>query len=93
MQKVFSSIIIWLLENYGDNETVFDGLNGNIGTFSWTGSPYPLYQSEKNCFLALLDNPDMGVKVKEWAKSHIKDLDELMKQEQSRIDYERMHFQ
>ena len=89
----FSSIIIWLLENYGDNETVFDGLNGNIGTFSWTGSPYPLYQSEKNCFLALLDNPDMGVKVKEWAKSHIKDLDELMKQEQSRIDYERMHFQ
>lgn len=89
----FSDIVVWLLENYGDNPSTVDGLGGNMGSFSWTGSTISVYESQIACLKKVLDNPKMSSVVKKWAELNIKDFVQLKNAEQSRIDFERMHYQ
>jgi len=89
----FSNILMWLLENYGHQDNTLDGAGANIGSFSWTGSPIGLFRSQIACFKELLTNPKMHSKVKKWAEAHIGHLEEEIKREQGRLDFERMHYQ
>lgn len=89
----FSNILIWVLENYGSQDNTLDGAGGNIGSFGWTGSPIPLFQSQIECMKQLLENKKMHSKVKKWANDHIKHYVEEIKREQNRLDFERMHYQ
>jgi hypothetical protein len=88
----FSDIVLWLLEEYGNDKSTLDGLSGNMGSYSWVGSPVSLYQAQIACLRALLSNPKMSRKVKEWAQLSISDLQRQIDAEQSRLDYERMHY-
>jgi hypothetical protein len=91
-EKRFSDIVLWLLEEFGNDKDTLDGLGANMGTYSWVGSPVSLYQSQISCLQSLLSNPKMSREVKEWAQLSISDLQRQINAEQSRLDYERMHY-
>jgi hypothetical protein len=89
----FSAIMLWLLENYGKQDNTLDGAGGNIGSFAWTGSPIELYRDLVSCFAEVRESPKMDSKVKKWAQAHIEHFETQIRQEQGRIDFERMHYQ
>lgn len=63
--KEFHPFVIWLVQNYGSDEEVLDELHANMGTFTWTGSPIPLYECRKRC-LENLRTYDLPKNVYEW---------------------------
>ena len=89
----YSDILIWVLENYGHQSNTLDGASGNIGSFSWAGSPIGLFNSHIASLKLLVVNPKMDGKVKKWADMHIKYFEGQIKDEQGRMDFERMHYQ
>ena len=89
----FSNIMLWLLENYGNQDNTLDGAGGNIGSFAWTGSPIGLYRDLVSCFAGVKECPKMSSKVKKWAQAHIEHFETQIRQEQGRMDFERMHYQ
>lgn len=89
----YSDILIWVLENYGHQDNTLDGASGNICSFSWSGSPIGLFNSHVACMKHLIGNPKMDGKVKKWAEMHIHYFEGQIKDEQGRIDFERMHYQ
>lgn len=88
----FSDIMIWLLENYGHQDKTLDGAGGNIGSFSWSGSTIGLFNTLVECFKQVKANHKMHGKVKKWAEDHIKYYEQQLREEQGRIDFERMHY-
>lgn len=88
----FSDIVLWLLEKYGNEKCTLDGLGSNMGSFSWFGSPLPLFMSQIICLKSLLDDSKMCKQVKDWALQTINDLEKQIRAEQSRLDYERIHY-
>lgn len=92
-EERYSDKLIWVLENYGHQDNTLDGVGGNIGSFSWSGSPIGLFNSHVACMKQLIGNPKMDGKVKKWAEMHIQYFEGQIKDEQGRIDFERMHYQ
>lgn len=89
----YSDILVWVLENYGHQDNTLNGAGGNIGSFSWSGSPIGLYESQVACLQQIIKNSKMDGRVKRWADLHIKYYEEQIKEEQGRIEFERMHYQ
>ena len=75
----FSPIVLELVNRYGDNQRVLDSLASNMGTFSYTGSVVPLYESHINMLKGLTSHPIERVRM--WASRMIAGYE-------SRIDHE-----
>lgn len=89
----YNDVLVWVLENYGHQDNTLEGASGNIGSFSWFGSPIGLFKSHITCLQELIENPQMDNKVKKWADAHIKYFEKEIKEEQGRLEFERMHYQ
>jgi hypothetical protein len=86
----FSDWFMWLLDEYGNQKSVLDGLHANMGTFSWTGSVVPLLEHKKRCMKNLSNHPRPEVRM--WAEKSIKELEEEYKTERNHEEYMRLHY-
>ena len=75
----FSPIVLELINRYGDNQRVLDSLASNMGTFSYTGSVIPLYESHIKMLRGLTSHPIERVRM--WVSKMIVGYE-------SRIDHE-----
>lgn len=75
----FSKWILWLLDNFGEQKAVRDGISSNLGSFSWSGGISPYYERNIQCFEQLLNHPKQ--EVREWAQSRIDDERKLLNME------------
>ena len=78
----FSDWVMWLLDNYGDNKDVLDGLHSNMNTYSWSGSVVPHLEELKLCMEGIKEHH--RPEVRQWAENCIRDLDEQLKREMNR---------
>ncbi|HJF72176.1 MAG TPA: serine protease [Butyricimonas virosa] len=75
----FSKWILWLLDNFGEQKAVRDGISSNLGSFSWTGDISPYYERNIQCFEQLLSHSQQ--EVREWAQSCIDNERKLLNME------------
>ncbi|MDO4160545.1 MAG: metallophosphoesterase [Prevotellaceae bacterium] len=86
----FHDWVLWLLDEYGDNKNVLDGLHGNMESYGWTGSVIPLMMQKKRCFEQLKSHH--RPEVRRWAEICIKALDEELKRESDKEEYMRLRY-
>lgn len=86
----FSDIALWLFDEFGYDEKVLNEFHSNLGSFSWTGSTIPYYESNIECFKQLLTHSRTQVRV--WAEKCIKDEEQMLTIEIDREDYMRLHY-
>jgi len=73
---------IFLLDNFGDDKRVLSALSMNLGSFGWTGSLVPYYQTELDA-LQVLKNHEKAT-VREWVKNRIDYLTKMVELERRR---------
>lgn len=86
----FSDIMIWILDNYGTQKMVLDGIHANIHSFGWTGSVIGLFMHHKMCMEKLLTHKYL--EVRNWASMCIKEFDSEIQRETQQEDYMRLHY-
>ena len=86
----FSDIMIWILDNYGTQKMVLDGIHANIHSFGWTGSVIGLFMHHKMCMEKLLNHKCL--EVRDWASMCIKEFDSEIQRETQQEDYMRLHY-
>jgi hypothetical protein len=77
-------LFIALLENFGDDERVVNGLTTNISGKSWPGSLVPYLEADKKALTPLLKHGNQNVN--DWVKKHIAQIDKQIEYESSRDD-------
>ena len=88
--SAFNSWVYWLLDNYGDQHSVLDGLHANMCSFSWTGSVLPLLEQRKECFEKITKH--QRYEVRKWAEKCIEEIDGEYTRENNREEYMRLHY-
>lgn len=88
--EAYSDMFLWLLDNFGDNKDVLSDLHANINSYSWTGSPIPLYCAHIKCMKKLLAHKRTSVR--SWAQSCINEFEADIKREEDNDDFRRMHY-
>lgn len=79
----FHSFVIWLIENYGNQEQVLNEFHANLNTFSWTGSSMPLIEDRRRCFKNLKQNKNLPGNVYSWIDLCLKEnLNDYKREEQ-----------
>ncbi len=86
----FSRLFLFLLDEYGDNTSVLHDLHANMHTFSWVGSPIPLFEQCREFLTGLLNHKRQSVR--DWAKSCIEEYEREILREKSQDEFERMHY-
>ncbi len=86
----FSDIMIWILDNYGTQKMVLNGIHANIHSFGWTGSVIGLFMHHKMCMEKLLNHKYL--EVRNWASMCIKEFDSEIQRETQQEDYMRLHY-
>lgn len=86
----FSQIIMWLIDNFGDDKRVLEGIHANLHSFQWTGSLIPYYNRNIACFKQLLTH--QNVKVHDWAKTCLELEERDLKQELGNEEFDVMHY-
>ena len=86
----FSDWFMWMLDNYGMQKDVLDGLHFNMGSFSWTGSLVPLLEKKKRCMNNICGH--QHPEVRKWAESCLRELEAELKMELDREEYMRLHY-
>lgn len=86
----FSDIMIWILDNYGTQKMVLNGIHANIHSFGWTGSVIGLFKHHKMCMEKLLNHKSL--EVRNWASMCIKEFDSEIQRETQQEDYIRLHY-
>lgn len=86
----FSDIMLWLLDNYGTQKMVLDGIHANIHSFGWTGSVIGLFMHHKMCMEKLINHKYL--EVRNWASVCIKEFDSEIQRETQQEDYMRLHY-
>lgn len=85
----FHSWVYWLLENFGNQKAVLDGLHANMCSFSWTGSLIPLLEQRKECFEKIKKHHRL--EVRKWAEQCIREIEEEYTRENNRDEFIRLH--
>lgn len=67
--KVFTPLLLKILDKYGNQEEVLIALKNNLGTFTVTGSAIPLFENQISMLLTLTEHSNS--KVREWANKQI----------------------
>lgn len=88
--KCFSKIIKWLIDNFGKDKRVLDGIHANLHSFHWTGSLIPYYNRNIACFKQLLAH--QNVKVRDWAKTCLEFEEKDLKKELGNEEFDVMHY-
>ena len=86
----FSEIMLWIIDNFGTQKLVLDGIHANIHTFGWTGSVIGLMKHHKRCMEKLLNHKTF--EVRNWASMCIKEFDSEIQREVQQEDYMRLHY-
>lgn len=86
----FSKWIIWLLDNFGEQKDVRDGISANLGSFTWSGNVSPYYTRNIQCYEKLLSHPKQ--EVRDWAHKCIDQETKLQKMEKSNEDFMRIRY-
>lgn len=86
----FSSVILKLLDEFGSQEEVLSALEGNMNSFSWTGSVIPLYRQKIMALEQLLNHP--RAEVVEWAERGIQRANREIEYETKRESYEQLTY-
>lgn len=86
----FSSVFLKLLDEYGSQEEVLSALDGNMNSFSCTGSVIPLYRQKIMAFEQLLNHP--RAEVREWAEKGIQRANREIEYETKRENYEQLTY-
>lgn len=81
----FSQWFIWLLDNFGEEKEVREGLSANLGTYTWVGTTIPIYERNIRCFKKLLNHKLL--EVRDWAQRNIDVNKKMLDSEQSNEDY------
>ncbi len=87
---VWSQIAEFLLNNYGDDETILDGLADKMYQFSWTGSMIPHYEMWFDGFTGLLNH--INPKVKKWAEKNIQYAKKKIREIKTEEDEDELRF-
>ncbi len=88
--SAFHSWVYWLLDYFGNQDAVLDGLHANMCSFAWSGIVIPLLQRRKQCLEKIMKHP--RAKVGKWAELCIKEVDEEYTRENNREEYMRLHY-
>lgn len=88
--SAFHSWVYWLLDNYGDQISVLDGLHTNMYSFGWSGSVIPLLEQRKECFEKIIKH--QRPEVRKWAEQCIKEVEVEYIREKNREEYMRLHY-
>lgn len=86
--KRFSDIMLKLLDLFGNDEEVLSNLSCNMGSFAWTGSVIPLFQTQLAA-LHELENHKHYTVIR-WAKELIEYTEQTIKKETDREAFERL---
>ena len=86
----FSKLFMHMVDNYGDDAIVLSGLHSNMHSFSWAGSPIPLFEDNIECLNTLLSHNRSSVR--KWAQQCIDEYRVEIKREISQEEYRRMHY-
>ena len=86
----FSQIIMWLIDNFGEDKMVLQGIHANLHSFHWTGSLIPYYNRNIACFKQLLTHQKM--EVRDWAKTCLELEEKDLKQELGNEEFDVMHY-
>lgn len=86
----FSKIIMWLIDNFGEDNRVLSGIHANLHSFHWTGSIVPYHRRNIDCFKQLLGHQNS--KVRDWAKTCLELEEKDLKQEMANEEFDVMHY-
>ena len=86
----FGRLFMYMLDEFGDDESVLSGLHANMHSFSWVGSTIPLFEDNIECLKVLLSHKRTSVSV--WAQRCIKEYEEEIRRETSQEEFMRMHY-
>ena len=86
----FGRLFMYMLDEFGDDESVLSGLHANMHSFSWVGSTIPLFEDNIECLKVLLSHKRTSVRV--WAQRCIKEYEEEIRRETSQEEFMRMHY-
>jgi hypothetical protein len=86
----WSQLAEFLLDTYGNDENVLNGLSNKMHEFSWTGSTIPHYEMWVKGFTSLLhhNNPN----VKKWAEKNIEYAERLIQETKSEEEEDELRF-
>lgn len=87
----FGRLFMYMLDEFGDDESVLSGLHANMHSFSWVGSPIPLFEDNIECLKSLLSHNRTSVRA--WAKRCIDEYRMEIKRETSQEEFMRMHYE
>lgn len=80
-------LFIAILEKFGDDPSVVNNLNANLGTKSWSGSLVPYLEVDKTALMPLLEHTSRNIR--SWTKGYIEQMDRQIEYESTRDDEER----
>lgn len=86
----FSKLFMYMLDDFGDDESVLSGLHANMHSFCWSGSLIPLLEDNIECLKPLLSHNRKSVKI--WAQHCIKEYEAEIRRETSQEEFMRMHY-
>ena len=81
-EEQFSTIVIKLLDLYGEQESVLTALSNNMGSYSWIGSVVPLYEKQYKCIEQITTHKIEKVRL--WAIKMQKYLKQQIEEEKNR---------
>lgn len=81
-KEQFSTIVIKLLDLYGEQESVLTALSNNMGSYSWIGSVVPLYEKQYKCIEQITTHKIEKVRL--WAIKMQKYLKQQIEEEKNR---------
>lgn len=86
----FGRLFMYMLDEFGDDKYVLSGLHSNMHSFSWVGSPIPLFKDNIKCLTALLSHKKTSVRT--WAQVCINEYEAEINREVSQEEFMRMHY-
>ena len=89
-ENMFNKWIIWILDNFGEQEDVRDSISSNLGSFSWTGDISPYYERNIKCFEPLLSHHKP--EVREWAQRCINEVKKLLDIEKNKENFMKIRY-
>ena len=89
-KSTFGRLFMFMLDEYGDDASVLSSLHANMHSFSWAGSPIPLFEDNIECLKSLLSHKRPSVRA--WAKHCLDEYRSEIKREISQEEFMRMHY-
>jgi hypothetical protein len=90
----FSEFFLWLIDNFNQfkyKEEILSHFSANYGSYSWEGSPIPLYEALQKC-LTRVKGLNVHLLVRDWAEKEYNKFDKSIKHEVNAETYRMLAF-